>query len=140
MDILNPLMDGLQLVHAADFLHRDIKPGNIMIRDDGSPVLIDFGAARQALGSKSRSITAIVTPGYAPFEQYYSRGNQGPWTDIYALAAVVCEAVTGRPPVEAPERTRDDPQVPLANRAFDSKAKFDDGNSGGKFPDGGYTG
>ena len=66
--ILLPILDGLEAVHEADFLHRDIKPGNIVIRDDGSPVLIDFGSARQAVAGKSRSVTAIVTPGYAPIE------------------------------------------------------------------------
>ena len=64
------------MVHGADFLHRDIKPGNIVLRDvDGSPVLLDFGAARQAIGAKSRSVTSIVTPGYTPIEQYSSRGR-----------------------------------------------------------------
>ena len=76
--ILYPLLDGLAVVHGADFLHRDIKPGNIVLRDtDGSPVLLDFGSARQAIGAKSRSVTSIVTPGYAPIEQYSSRGRQG---------------------------------------------------------------
>ena len=73
--ILYPLLDGLAVVHGADFLHRDIKPGNIVLRDvDGSPVLLDFGAARQAIGAKSRSVTSIVTPGYAPIEQYSTSG------------------------------------------------------------------
>ena len=86
-------------MHGADFLHRDIKPGNIVIRDeDRSPVLLDFGAARQAIGARSRSVTSIVTPGYAPIEQYSSRGDQGPWTDIYALGAVCYHALTGRRP------------------------------------------
>ena len=84
------------MVHKADFLHRDIKPGNIVIRaEDGSPVLLDFGAARQAIGAKSRSVTSIVTPGYAPIEQYSSRGHQGAWTDIYALGGVCYRALTG---------------------------------------------
>ena len=74
--ILYPLLSALEVVHRADFLHRDIKPGNIVLRDsDGSPVLLDFGAARQAIGAKSRSVTSIVTPGYAPIEQYSSRGR-----------------------------------------------------------------
>lgn len=89
MGILGPLLDGLAEVHKAGFLHRDIKPGNIYIRADGSPLLLDFGAARQALGHRSKSLTAIVTAGFAPQEQYFSGGNQGPWTDIYALAAVL---------------------------------------------------
>ena len=62
--ILYPLLSALEVIHQADFLHRDIKPGNIVLRDsDGSPVLLDFGAARQAIGAKSRSVTSIVTPG-----------------------------------------------------------------------------
>ena len=97
--ILYPLLDALEVVHGADFLHRDIKPGNIVLRDaDGSPVLLDFGAARQAIGAKSRSVTSIVTPGYAPIEQYSSRGRQGAWTDLYALGGVCYRALTGRCP------------------------------------------
>ena len=115
--ILHPILDGLEAVHRADFLHRDIKPGNIVIRDaDHSPVLIDFGAARQAVGAKSRSVTSIVTPGYAPIEQYESRGNQGPWTDIYALGGVCYRALTDDVPVPAMDRARRDPLVPVSDR------------------------
>ena len=115
--ILYPLLDGLEVVHGADFLHRDIKPGNIVLRDaDGSPVLLDFGAARQAIGAKSRSVTSIVTPGYAPIEQYSSRGHQGPWTDIYALGGVCYRALTGQVPEDATDRMRHDPLVPVAQR------------------------
>ena len=114
--ILFPILDGLEAVHQADFLHRDIKPGNIVIRDDGSPVLIDFGSARQAVVSKSRSVTAIVTPGYAPIEQYSAKGHQGPWTDIYGLGAVCYRCLTGTPPDDATERLREDPLVPAARR------------------------
>ena len=114
--ILFPILDGLEAVHGADFLHRDIKPGNIVIRDDGSPVLIDFGSARQAVAGKSRSVTAIVTPGYAPVEQYSAKGHQGPWTDIYGLGAVCYRCLTGEPPDDATERLRADPLVPAAQR------------------------
>ena len=103
-EIIDPLLDGLERVHMSGFLHRDIKPGNIYLRDDGSPVLIDFGAARQALGERSRSLTRIFTPGYAPHEQYETSSNQGPWTDIYALGAVMYLLVTDTPPVDAPTR------------------------------------
>jgi len=117
-NILLPLLDGLKQVHAAGFLHRDIKPGNIyMRRSDESPVLLDFGAARNALGSKSKSLTSIVTPGYAPFEQYHSDGNQGPWSDIYALGAVAYRIVTGNRPVESPSRLRTDKMVPAVEAA-----------------------
>ena len=115
--ILYPLLDGLAVVHGADFLHRDIKPGNIVLRDvDGSPVLLDFGAARQAIGAKSRSVTSIVTPGYAPIEQYSSRGHQGAWTDIYALGGVCYRALTGDVPADATDRMRNDPLVPVSQR------------------------
>ncbi len=115
--ILYPLLSALEVVHGADFLHRDIKPGNIVLRDvDGSPVLLDFGAARQAIGAKSRSVTSIVTPGYAPIEQYSSRGRQGAWTDIYALGGVCYRALTGDVPEDATDRVRHDPLVPIAQR------------------------
>ena len=106
--ILLPLSDGLAEVHGVGFLHRDIKPGNIVIRADGSPVLVDFGTARQALGSRSRSITSVVTPGYAPIEQYSTHGRQGAWTDIYALGAVAYRAVCGEAPLDATERVLED--------------------------------
>ena len=116
--ILFPILDGLEVVHGADFLHRDIKPGNIIIRDeDNSPVLLDFGAARQAIGARSRSVTSIITPGYAPIEQYSSRGDQGPWTDIYALGAVCYHALTGDVPDDATDRVRNDPLTPVAERS-----------------------
>ena len=115
--ILYPILDGLEVVHEADFLHRDIKPGNIIIRDeDDSPVLLDFGAARQAIGTKSRSITSIITPGYAPIEQYERSGHQGPWTDIYALGAVCYQALTGQVPNDATERMRRDSLLPVSER------------------------
>ena len=72
-------------------------------------MLLDFGAARQAIGAKSRSVTSIVTPGYAPIEQYSSRGRQGPWTDIYALGGVCYRALTGQVPDDATDRVRNDP-------------------------------
>jgi serine/threonine protein kinase len=98
-EFLEPLLDGVEAVHKAGLLHRDIKPDNIFIRNDGTPVLIDFGSARQALGHHSQSLTAVVTDGYAPFEQYERGGDQGPWTDIYAIGAVLFRSLVGhRPP------------------------------------------
>ena len=115
--ILSPILDGLEVVHGVDFLHRDIKPGNIIIRDeDNSPVLLDFGSARQAIGARSRSVTSIITPGYAPIEQYSSRGDQGPWTDIYALGGVCYRALTGKVPDDATDRMREDPLIPVSEQ------------------------
>ena len=115
--ILYPLLSALAVVHQADYLHRDIKPGNIILRaGDNSPVLLDFGSARQAMGAKSRSVTSIVTPGYAPIEQYSSRGHQGAWTDIYALGGVCYRALTGEIPDDATDRMREDPLVPVSQR------------------------
>ena len=103
--VLLPIIDGLREVHAAGYLHRDIKPSNVYVRrSDESPVLLDFGAARQALGRKSKSLTAVASAGYSPPEQYESEGEQGPWTDVYALSALCYRAITGQSPIEAPRR------------------------------------
>lgn len=110
--ILFPLLDGLKVMHDEGFLHRDIKPGNIYIRrSDGSPVLLDFGAARAQMRGKDQNMTAIVTPGYAPFEQYFTDGCQGPWSDIYAFGAVIYKAITGKAPPEAASRVKKDTMV-----------------------------
>lgn len=121
MGLVRPVLEGLAEVHKAGYLHRDVKPGNIFIRENGTPVLLDFGAARSAVGRKSKNLTSIVTPGYAPLEQYFADGNQGPWTDIYSLAAILYQAVAGRIPPEAPARVKKDPINPAAEVA---KGKF----------------
>ena len=79
-------------------------------------MLLDFGSARQAIGARSRSVTSIITPGYAPIEQYSSRGDQGPWTDIYALGGVCYRALTGAVPEDATDRVRNDPLIPVVER------------------------
>ncbi len=110
--IIDPLLFGLAEVHKAGLLHRDIKPNNIYIRNDGTPVLLDFGSARYAVG-KTRSVTSIVTPGYAPLEQYDNAiKDQGPWSDIYALGAVMYHAIHGEPPPAATRRVLKDPMIP----------------------------
>lgn len=111
VELLAPLLDGLAAVHQAGYLHRDIKPDNIYVRDeDGSLVLLDFGSARQTASEKADAGT-VVTPGYGPIEQYAGGGRQGPWTDIYSLGATLFWLVTGKKPVDAPSRLADpDPQ------------------------------
>ena len=104
--ILPPLLDGLEQIHTVGFLHRDIKPANIMLSPDGSPTLIDFGASRAAVAGRSQAMTAIFTPGFAAPEQS-SAGKQGPWTDIYGLAATLYACVAGKPPPSAIERLLD---------------------------------
>ncbi|MDP2819889.1 MAG: protein kinase [Polaromonas sp.] len=106
LKVIYPLLDGLEAVHKLNFLHRDIKPDNIYIRSDGTPVLLDFGAARRTVGG--RDLTNIVSPGFAPFEQYHSRGKQGPWSDIYSLGAVMYWMTTGQKPLDSAARAKDD--------------------------------
>src|SRR5256885_14273903 len=116
--IATPLLDGLEVIHRTGYLHRDIKPGNVFIREDGSPVLLDFGSARTA--SAGTELTAIVTPGYAPIEQYHSQGRQGPWSDLYAFGGVLYWMIVGKRPVEAVARVRQDmlpPAVQVADRS-----------------------
>jgi serine/threonine protein kinase len=113
------LLSGLGAVHAQGFLHRDIKPSNVIIRRDGVPILIDFGAARLAIGGRTQTLTSILTPQYAPIEQYAADGRQGPWSDIYSAAAVLHHAVAGEPPPEAASRVHGDPYRPLAKTQAD---------------------
>ena len=109
--VLMPLLDGLESVHAAGFLHRDIKPANIVLRSsDGSPVLIDFGAARAP--TSSDALTVVLSHGYGPPEQYSRQGNQGPWSDIYALGGVLYRIVTGSVPPLSLHRIQHDPIIP----------------------------
>ena len=112
--IVKPLISAFQLIHKNNLLHRDIAPDNIFIRDDGSPVLLDFGSAREAFALKTKAVSAIVKTGFSPPEQYSTRGTgQGPWTDIYAFAATLYLAVSGVTPDEATDRLLDDQLLPL---------------------------
>lgn len=94
----------LAIVHSAGLLHRDIKPDNIVLTDDGRVVLLDFGSARGFAAGKTRRMTALLTPGYAPLEQYAEMAQRGPYTDIYALAATLYHLLTGQMPVQATDR------------------------------------
>jgi serine/threonine protein kinase len=117
--VVPPLLDALSLIHGSDFLHRDIAPDNIIIRTDGSPVLIDFGSARSDIAQHSRTVSALVKPGYSPYEQYATTGRQqGPWTDIYSLGATLYQAVTGKRPPDSPSRMVDDDLVPARDAAI----------------------
>ena len=94
--LLADVLGGLADVHAAGYVHRDLKPGNLMVQPDGSVVVLDFGAARQAVGQRSKSVTAILTPPYAPLEQYTTKAERvGPWSDIYALGMVAYRSIRG---------------------------------------------
>jgi serine/threonine protein kinase len=113
--IVAPLLDALQMMHAENFLHRDIAPDNIIVRADGTPVLLDFGAARRAVAEMSRTMTGIVKAGYSPHEQYSSDSRlQGPWSDLYALGGTLYRAVAGNPPEEATLRVDEDHMPPAA--------------------------
>ena len=109
LPIIHALLDGLETIHADGLIHRDIKPANILLREeDGSPVFIDFGSARYAMGNETQYLTSIVSRGYAPFEQYAIEGSesrQGPWTDIYSLGATLYCVVTGKQPADALTRS-----------------------------------
>jgi serine/threonine protein kinase len=114
--VMLPLLDALTRLHAESVLHRDISPDNIVLPDDGAdPILLDFGAARQAISDQTQAITAILKPRYAPIEQYGESSGlkQGPWTDLYALGAVMHYLALGRTPPQATTRAVDDEYEPL---------------------------
>jgi tRNA A-37 threonylcarbamoyl transferase component Bud32 len=122
--LLVPLLDAIELLHAADCLHRDIAPDNILMGPGSTPetprpVLLDFGAARRVIGGQTQALTVILKPGYAPIEQYdeIPGMKQGPWTDLYALGAVMHFAITGKPPPPSVGRLVHDAWVPLSTVA-----------------------
>ncbi len=105
------MLNGLREVHTHKMLHLDIKPANIYLRMDGSPVLLDFGAARQTLTSEESGLTPMYTPGFAAPEQYKNREWLGPWTDIYGVGASLFACIAGFAPQAADHRLEEDRYV-----------------------------
>jgi len=117
--IFKPIIVALSLIHRNNVLHRDISPDNIILRSDLSPVLIDFGAAREAVGRRSGKSSAVVKDGLSPPEQYSAAGlNQGPWSDIYSLSATLYYAISGVYPADATDRLIQDTLTPLSGQYF----------------------
>ena len=124
--ILLPLTDALETIHAAQCYHRDIAPDNILLLESGQPVLLDFGAARRVIGDITQALTVILKPGFAPVEQYANgpEMKQGPWTDVYALAAVIYYCATLKTPVPAVSRLMKDTLTPfneVAGEHYDAR-------------------
>lgn len=117
-DLLFQLLDALSVLHKdkPQCLHRDISPDNILILPEGRALLLDFGAARRVISDMTQSLTVILKPGYAPIEQYAEEANltQGPWTDIYALAAVIYFVITRKIPTPSVSRLVSDKLIPLS--------------------------
>jgi hypothetical protein len=116
--LLAPLLDALESIHQDHCYHRDIAPDNILMLEEGLPLLLDFGAARRAVGEANQAFTVILKQNYAPIEQYAEMPgmSQGAWTDLYALASVIHFAIDGTAPPPAMSRMMADPYVPLATR------------------------
>lgn len=107
VDFIHPVLTALSCVHKKHILHRDLTPDNILLSENGSLRIIDFGSAREYT-EDDRTRTVLIKPGYAPLEQYSRQGKQGPWTDIYSLCAVIYEMITGIPPIDAAVRAKED--------------------------------
>jgi serine/threonine protein kinase len=121
MQLLAPILDVLESLHAMSCFHRDIAPDNILLQPNGNPILLDFGAARRVIGDMNQAMTVILKPGFAPIEQYVDDGTlpQGAWTDIYALSAVLYSLIQGKAPTPSVVRMVNDPMKPLSGSRDD---------------------
>ncbi len=102
------VLNGLREVHASHLLHLDLKPANIYLRSDGTPILLDFGAARQSFNADLPKLTPMYTPGFAPPELYQKGASLGPWSDVYSIGAAMFACMVGSPPQPADQRGGDD--------------------------------
>jgi non-specific serine/threonine protein kinase len=119
--VMDPLMGALEMLHAEGVYHRDISPDNVLVSENGLPVLLDFGAARSIGNDQSHSPTAILKPRFAPIEQYAEATHlrQGPWTDIYSLGALIAYLLVGTAPPQSTTRAIDDEMQPMRGRRID---------------------
>jgi serine/threonine protein kinase len=119
--ILKQILEALEMLYTMRILHRDVSPDNIIVQENGDAVLLDFGSARQIIGDRTRGLTVILKPGYAPVEQYAGDASldQGAYTDIYALSAVVYFAIMKEAPATSIARMVKDPMMPLAQRGVE---------------------